>query len=184
MVPRSERRTRGWPLTQRLALALSIGAFFVAMCCAASSAPIATSADWPPRGRARTCESRRVTGRTRRAAAGPRRPDAACRCWRRWCATRSTGRAVVLDRAGRVVLDTALVLGERSSACWPTARARSKRKLAQDGEPQRETLGPDPVRRRGGRRTARRSAHRRTVMLGSFDFVWFGLVFLVLHCRW
>ena len=31
MVPRSERRTRGWPLTQRLVVALSIGALLVAL---------------------------------------------------------------------------------------------------------------------------------------------------------
>ena len=173
MVPRSERRTRGWPLTRRLALALSVGAFFVAMVCGF------LGADRDEHRRAVDAAAQEhslAVSLAERAAPLLDRGDL-MRLSVLAAVVRDQvdGRAVVLDRDGLVLLDTELVLGERKLGLL-AANGPFQRSTANGDTMQRETLAPI----RFGGEVVGEVRLMRTVapMLGSFDFVWFGLVFL------
>lgn len=173
MVPRSERRTRGWPLTKRLVAALSIGAFFVALLCGFLGAD-RDERRWADA----VAADELVLAGSMADRAGPllERGDLMrLSVLSALVRDQVGGRAVVLDRAGRVVLDTALVLGERQLGLLATA-GPFQRSLAQDGEVLRESLVPI---RFGGEVVGEvRIARTVPPSQATFDVVWFGLVFL------
>ncbi len=173
MVPRSERRTRGWPLTKRLALALSVGSFFVALFCGF------LGADRDEHRRAvAAAEQEQVLAVSLAERAAPlldRGDLMRLSVLSAVVRVQLDGRAVVLDRDGRVLLDTELVLGERKlgllAASGPFQRSTTTADVTQ-----RETLAP---LRFGGEVVGEVRLTRVVApQLGSFDFVWFGLVFL------
>ncbi len=88
----------------------------------------------------------------------------------------ANGRALVLDRTGKVVIDTALVMGDRQLSLLAGA-GMFQRTIEQTEAPrQRETLVP--VRFGGEVIGEVRLQCQPLVAAASFDFAWFGLVFL------
>ncbi len=175
MVPRRERPTRGWPLTKRLVVALSMGAFFVATVLGFLGAD---------REGRRLADSQAATERdlaTSLAERGAPLLDKGDLMRLSVLAAvvrdQVSGRALVLDRLGRVVLDTALVAGERQLGLL-AGSGMFQRTLRQDdnADEQRETLAPI---RFGGEVVGEvRLQCQVQDAAGAFDFTWFGLVFL------
>jgi hypothetical protein len=174
MVPSSERKARGWSLTLRLSVALSAGAFFVALLLgflgadredhqgaqldAAQDRDLAASLAM----RAAPLLDRGDLMRLSVLAAVVR--------------DQAEGRVLLLDRGGRVVIDTALVLGERQLGLLTREAGFQRTSARADGVPVRETLAPvqfggEPI---GEVRLQRAVVHRPV----GFDFSWFGLVLL------
>jgi HD-GYP domain-containing protein (c-di-GMP phosphodiesterase class II) len=88
----------------------------------------------------------------------------------------AAGRALVLDRAGHVVLDTALVLGDRQLGLLAMT-GPIQRIVEQDDAPTlRETIVP--IRFGGEVIGEARLQCAIQPAAGRFDFAWFGLVFL------
>lgn len=173
MVPRSERRVRGWPLTKRLVVALSVGAFFVALVCGF------LGADRDDRRRAHDTSSSEQALAASLAERGAPLLDRGDLMRLSVLAAvvrdQVDGRAVILDRKGRVVIDTSLVLGDRQLGLLASSGA-FQRVSDQDGETVRESLAP--VRFGGEIAGEVRLSCSPRVELATFDFGWFGLVFL------
>lgn len=174
MLPASERRARGWPLTKRLVVALSLGAFFVALVLGFLGADRedqqqAAAVAANERALAQSLAERGAPHLDRRDLMRLSVVASVVR-------DQSNGRALVLDRDGRVVIDTALLLGERQlgllAASGPFQRANRR----PDGVEVRESLAP--VRFGGEVIGEVRLQCEVRPITGTFDFTWFGLVFL------
>ncbi|HEB53378.1 MAG TPA: HD domain-containing protein [bacterium] len=174
MAPGSERRARGWSLTQRLTVALSIGAFFVAVVLGF------LGADRDARHlAAMQADSELVGVRSLAERAAPLldRGDV-MRLSVLASAVRDQfgGRVLVLDRRGRVAFDTALVLGDKQMSLLaggePFQRATGKA----PGERVRESLAP--VRFGGEVVGEVRLQCSVPEVAAGFDLSWFGLVLL------
>lgn len=174
MVPRSERRARGWPLTKRLVVALSIGAFFVATVLGFFGADredrqIAVA-------RAATEQSLVQSLADRGAPLLERGDVMRLSVLAAVVRDQANGRAIVLDRAGHVVLDTALVLGDRQLGLITQSGPIQRFVEQEDGPKLRETLVP--IRFGGEVIGEARLQCAITPAVGRFDVAWFGLVFL------
>ena len=174
MIPRSEQKPRGWSLTLRLTVALSAGAFFVALLLGflgADREDQKSVADDAAR------ESTLANSLAERAAPLLERKDlmrlsvlaAVAR-------DQGDGRVLVLDRGGRVVLDTALVLGDRQLGLLVNGQSFQRTQMRSDGVPVRESLAPV---RFGGELIGEVRLQREVELFAAaFDFTWFGLVLL------
>lgn len=174
MVPRSERAVRAWPLTKRLVVALSAGACFVALILGFLGADrehrrLQASAAANDRALAVSLAERGAPLLDRGDLMRLSVLAAVVR-------DQSNGRAVVLDRKGSVVLDTALVLGERQLGLLAMSGEFQRTTPQPDGTDLRETLVPI---RFGGEVVGEvRLQCPVIVAAGAFDLTWFGLVFL------
>jgi HD-GYP domain-containing protein (c-di-GMP phosphodiesterase class II) len=174
MVPRSERRTRGWPLTKRLVIALSVGAFFVAAVLGFFGADREDRQNAVARA---ASELVLVQSLAERGAPLLERGDVMrLSVLAAVVRDQAGGRALVLDRTGHVVLDTALVLGDRQLALLASSGTIQRLVEQNDGPKLRETLVPI---RFGGEVIGEARLQCAVVPTsGRFDFAWFGLVFL------
>ena len=174
MVLASERRVRGWPLTRRLVVALSIGALFVAVLLGMLGA----DRDDQQLARAQAeAEQRLAESLAERAGPLLDRADV-MRLSVLAAVVRDLagGRALILDRSGTVVIDTALVMGDRRLALLANAAPFQRMTEIADGVPLRESLVPV---RFGGEviGEVRLQCEPRAARAG-FDLTWFGLVLL------
>lgn len=170
---------RGLTLTQRLAFSLLAGAFFVALVLGFLSA--SRTAEQQVTAAAEH-ELQLTESLAERAAPLLERGDSMRLSVLATVARDQVqGRVLVLDRAGRVVIDTALVLGDRLLGLLAGSGAfqRVSERESVAGEKatrQRETLVP--VRFGGeviGEMRLQRTVHKTAA---AFDFTWFGLVLL------
>lgn len=179
MVPAVQRPRRGWSLTRRLVLSLSVGAFFVALVLGLLGAD---RNDREQEHAAATAERDLAVALAERCAPLLERGDLMRLSVLATVARdHLQGRVLVLDRSGKVVFDTALVLGERhlsllaNSAPW-------QRTVQREGEPNdaavvvRETLMP--IRFGGEPIGELRLQRELNAPASTFDFAWFGLVLL------
>ena len=139
MFPESSRNRRGMPLTLRLSLALTVASLFVALLVAG------LGADRQARERAEAEAAGRVQFAQQfadRLSPFLERGDL-LRMSMLATAGRdlATSRIVVLDRAGKVALDTALVLGGRQLSLL-TQGGAFQRLVEQEGQRWRESLVP------------------------------------------
>jgi HD-GYP domain-containing protein (c-di-GMP phosphodiesterase class II) len=174
MGPRIERRQRGWSLTRRLIVALSIGASFVAVVLgflgadrdnqhlAAVEAGKEQQAAAAMAERAGPLLDRGDVMRLSVLAAVVR--------------DQIGGRALVLDRDGRVVIDTSLVLGDRQMSLLAGTEPFQRIERLGGGAPVRESLAP--VRYGGEIIGEVRLQREPPTFLATFDWTWFGLVLL------
>lgn len=174
MVPASERRTRGWPLTKRLVIALSIGAFFVAVVLGFLGADrddrkIAQAAAANERALAISLAER---GGPLLDRGDLMRLSVLAAVVR----DQANGRALVLDVDGRVVFDTALVMGERQLGLVASAGPFQRLLEQAEGGDVRETLAP--IRLGGEVIGEVRLQCPQQLATAGFDFTWFGLVLL------
>lgn len=174
MIPGSEEKPRGWSLTLRLTVALSAGAFFVALLLGFLGAD---REDRQAAAQEAAREQVLAGALAERAAPLLERGDlmrlsvlaAVAR-------DQSEGRVLVLDRAGRVVLDTALVMGDRQLGLLVNGPPFQRTQARTDGVAVRESLAPV---RFGGELIGEVRLQREVVMVpAAFDFTWFGLVLL------
>lgn len=174
MGPLPERRPRGWSLTHRLIVALSIGALFVAIVLGFLGADRDNQRQAVAQANA---EQLAAIAMAERAAPLLDNGDVMrLSVLAAVVRDQANGRVVMLDRTGRVVIDSALVLGDRKmSLLAGTAPFQSTSQLG-DGEPVRESLAPV---RFGGEiiGEVRLQCAPRQVSAG-FDLTWFGLVLL------
>jgi HD-GYP domain-containing protein (c-di-GMP phosphodiesterase class II) len=173
MVLRSER-ARGWPLTKRLVIALSIGAFFVAVVLGFFGSDREAR-----RLEQSLAASERALAESLAERSGPlldRGDLMRLSVLAAVVRDQAGGRAIVLDRGGRVVLDTALMLGDRQLGVLTAAHPFQRVVEHPENQPIRETLSPI---RFGGEMIGevRLQVTLRPVEAG-FDWTWFGLVFL------
>lgn len=174
MIPRSEHKPRGWSLTLRLSVALSVGAFFVAVLLGF------LGADREDRQAVQVEASREqalAAALAERAAPLLERKDLMRLSVLAAVARDQTeGRVLVLDRGGRVVLDTALVAGDRQLGLLVTGAPFQRLQDRPDGVTVRESLAPV---RFGGELIGEVRLQREVVIVpAAFDFTWFGLVLL------
>jgi HD-GYP domain-containing protein (c-di-GMP phosphodiesterase class II) len=174
MVPTSERRVRGWPLAKRLVVALSLGAFFVAAILGF------LGADREDRRAATATAANERTLAIALAERGAPLLDKGDVMRLSVLAAivrdQANGRALVLDRGGRVVLDTALVLGDRQLGLLAGSGPFQRTMPQADGDQLRETLVPI---RFGGEVVGEVRLQCPVLAQASgFDGAWFGLVFL------
>lgn len=174
MVPGSEQRTRGWPLTKRLVVALSLGAFFVAAVLGFFGAEREDR-----RQLALSAANEQALAQSLAERGGPlldRSDELRLSVLAAVVRDQLGGRALVLDRSGRVVIDTALVLGDRQLSLIAATGAFQRTIAQPDTVAMRETLVPI---RFGGEviGEVRLQAPLRIEATG-FDATWFGLVFL------
>ncbi|MCU0867142.1 MAG: hypothetical protein MUC36_25455 [Planctomycetes bacterium] len=174
MVPRSERRSRGLPLTQRLVLALSVGAFFVALLLGF------LGADRDTHRRdldAAATESAVANTFAERAAPLLERNDVMrLSVLAALVRDHVAGRTQVLDRDGKVVIDTALVQGDRQLGLMAAAAPFQRMTARPDGSTVRESLSP--VRYGGEVIGEVRVQCEPARQVAAFDVTWFGLVLL------
>ena len=174
MLPGNERRARGWSLTRRLVVALSAGAFFVALVLGF------LGADREER-RLELAQAAMEQELTQSLAdrAGPlldRVDRLRLSVLAAVVRDQVDGRALVLDRDGKVVIDSALLLGDRRINLLSLGGAFQRATEGRDGSPVRESLCPV---RFGGETIGevRLQCLPRTVS-ATFDFGWFGLALL------
>lgn len=174
MIPRSEQKPRGWSLTLRLTVALSAGAFFVALLLGF------LGADRDDQKTA-TVDAARELSLTNaladRAAPLLERKDLMRLSVLAAVARDQTdGRVLVLDRTGRVVLDTALVMGDRQLGLLANTQSYQRTQERSDGLRTRESLAP--IRFGGERIGEVRLQCDLETAAAAFDLTWFGLVLL------
>ena len=174
MVPTSERKARGWSLTLRLSVALSVGAFFVALLLGFLGA----DHDDERAARHDALLDRELTSSlaTRAAPLLDRGDVMRLSVLAAVARDQGAGRVLVLDRGGRVVLDTALMLGDRQLGLLTREAGFQRTSERADGAMLRETLAPvtfggEPI----GEVRLQREVQRHAL---GFDFTWFGLVLL------
>ncbi len=174
MVPSSERRTRGWPLAKRLVVALSLGAFFVAAILGFLGADREDR-----RQMSATADNERLLALSLAERGAPLLDKGDVMRLSVLTAIvrdQADGRALVLDRGGRVVLDTALVLGDRQLGLLARSGTFQRTLQQAEGLPVRETLAPI---RFGGEVVGEVRLQCAIAEVASgFDVAWFGLVFL------
>lgn len=174
MVLGSERRVRGWPLTRRLWVALSVGAIFVAVLLGM------LGADRDGRQLARSqaaAEAELAASLAERAGPLLDRADL-MRLSVLAAVVRDLagGRTLILDRVGSVVIDTALVMGDRRlSLLANTAPFQRVTEIA-EGVTLRESLAP--IRFGGDVIGEVRLQCEPQPVRAGFDLTWFGLVLL------
>lgn len=174
MGPRNERRPRGWSLTRRLVAALSIGAFFVAVVLGFLGADRDNQHMAAVHAEA---EQAAAIAMADRAAPMLDRSDVMRLSVLAFVVRDQVGgRALVLDRAGRVLIDTALVLGDRKLSLLAGTRPFQRASQLGDGEAMRESLAPVKF---GGEIIGEvRLQCEPKSFQSSFDTTWFGLVLL------
>jgi len=174
MIPRSEPKPRGWSLTLRLTVALSAGAIFVALLLGF------LGADREDQRTAAIDAARELSltnALAERAAPLLERKDlmrlsvlaAVVR-------DQTEGRLLVLDRTGRVVLDTALMMGDRQLSLLANTQSYQRTQERSDGGRVRESLAP--VRFGGETIGEVRLQCDVGSVAAMFDPIWFGLVLL------
>lgn len=174
MDPTSERKARGWSLTLRLSVALSAGAFFVALLLGFLGADRVDH-----QGAVLDAKQDRELASSLAMRAAPlldRGDVMRLSVLAAVARDQTEGRVLVLDRGGRVVLDTALMLGDRQLGLLAGAGGFQRSSPRADGAEVRESLAPVQF---GGEcigevRLQRDIVHRPV----GFDFSWFGLVLL------
>jgi hypothetical protein len=179
MLPAAKRAPRGWSLTRRLTAALSVGALFIAVVLGFFGA------DRDDRQREQQqadAERELAMALAERVAPVLERRDlmrlsVLCAVAR----DQVQGRLLVLDRAGKVVLDTAVVLGDRQLSLLTNGASIQRttpREGGDAGEPPllRETLVP--VRFGGEPIGELRLQCPLVATAATFDVSWFGLVLL------
>ncbi|HEX6813958.1 MAG TPA: HD domain-containing phosphohydrolase [Planctomycetota bacterium] len=170
----SERRARGWSLTQRLAVALSIGGLFVAVVLGF------LGADRDDRrleqARAASELSLAIATAERAAPLLERGDIMRLAVLGATVHDQSGGRAIILDRTGNVLLDTALVLGERQLALLAASGPFQRNDIRDGRIAVRESVAP--VRFGGEVIGEIRLQHEVRVFVTTFDVTWFGLVLL------
>ncbi|MBL9076564.1 MAG: HD domain-containing protein [Planctomycetes bacterium] len=173
MVSTNERKARGWSLTLRLSVALAAGAFFVAVLLGFLGAD---RADSEAVRRDAQQDVQLAAALAARAAPLLDRGDLMRLSVLAAVARDQTGgRVLVLDRGGRVVLDTALMLGDRQLSLL-TEQGFQRTTERADGVEVRETLAPVAF---GGERIGEVRLQRDVARYAlGFDFSWFGLVLL------
>ncbi|MFK7741499.1 MAG: HD-GYP domain-containing protein [Planctomycetota bacterium] len=177
MAPRIERRGRGWSLTRRLVVALSVGSLFVAVLLGFLGA----DRDMQRRAAARAeSEQQAVMSLAERASPLLERKDL-MRLSVLAAVGRDQvdGRVLILDAGGHVVIDTALVAGSRTKALRASAGVEQRVIERESGEAVRESSAA--VRFGGeviGELRLQRSLHGSEGLVASFDVTWFGLVLL------
>lgn len=174
MVPRSERRTRGWPLTQRLVVALSVGALLVAMLLGFLGADREEQ-----QHEATAAATERALALSLAERSGPmldRGDVMRLSVLAAVVRDQSFGRAIVVDRTGRVVIDTALVLGDKQLGLLASAGPFQRSVARSDEVVVRETLAP--IRFGGEIAGEVRLQCEPRPPVATFDLTWFGLVFL------
>ena len=174
MGPRTERRPRGWSLTRRLIVALSIGALFVAVVLGFLGADRDNQHQSAARAEA---EQHAAIAMAERAAPLLDHGDI-MRLSVLAAVTRDQldGRVLVLDRTGRVVIDSALVLGDRKMSLLAGTRPFQRMQQVGDSAALRESLAP--VRFGGEIIGEVRLQCEPPASTASFDLTWFGLVLL------
>jgi HD-GYP domain-containing protein (c-di-GMP phosphodiesterase class II) len=174
MVVRSERRQRGWSLTRRLVVALTAGAFFVALVAGF------LGADRDASRRAEDAAASQLALATSLAERGgpwlDRGDVMRLSVLAAVIRDQAEGRAMVLDRTGRVVIDTALVAGDRQLGLLASSGAFQRPLPHPDDVPGRETLVP--IRFGGDVVGEVRLQCGPLAVNAAFDGAWFGLVFL------
>ena len=174
MVPSSERRARAWPLAKRLVIALSLGAFFVA----AILGFLGADREDRKQHHALAANERLLAQALAERGAPLLDKGDLMRLSVLAAVVRdqANGRALVLDRAGRVVLDTALVLGDRQLGLLAGSGGFQRTMPQPDGPDLRETLVPI---RFGGEVVGEVRLQAAVPRLATgFDIAWFGLVFV------
>ena len=174
MAPRIERRSRGWSLTSRLVVSLSVGAFFVAVILGFLGADRDIQHQFAAQAMA---EQEAAIAMAERAAPLLDNSDVM-----RLSVLASVmrdqvgGRVLVIDRSGNVVIDSALVLGDRKMSLL--AATGPFQRTAQTGtrEQVRESLAA--VRFGGEVLGEVRLQCEPRKFLSAFDLTWFGLVLL------
>lgn len=174
MGPQMERRPRGWSLTRRLVVALSIGALFVAVVLGF----LGSDRDSQKLAQAQAeAEQALAVSLAERAAPMLDRGDVMrLSVLAAVVRDQAAGRALVLDRHGRVVIDTALVMGDRQLSLLANGAPFQRVSALADGTELRESLA---AVRFGGETIGevRLQCEPRAVQ-ASFDLTWFGLVLL------
>ncbi len=174
MLPGSQPRPRGWSLTLRLSVALLAGAFFVSLLLGF------LGADREDRHTASLDAAREQSlagALADRAAPLLERQDLMRLSVLAAVARDQTeARVLVLDRNGRVVLDTALVSGDRQMGLLASSGPFQRRQDRGEGMVVRESVAPV---RFGGELIGEVRLQREVgAITSSFDTAWFGLVFL------
>src|SRR5436190_22114465 len=140
MVPRSERRTRGWPLTQRLVVALSVGALLVALGLGFVGADREAQ-----NHEATAAATERTLALSLAERSGPmldRGDVMRLSVLAAVVRDQSAGRALVMDRNGRVVIDTALVQDDKQLGLLATSGPFQRTVTRSDEVSVRESLAP------------------------------------------
>jgi HD-GYP domain-containing protein (c-di-GMP phosphodiesterase class II) len=174
MVPRNERRVRGWSLTRRLAVALTAGAFFVALLLGFLGAD---------RDRARAdqdaaeIEQRLALALAERGAPLLEKGDVLrLSVLAAVVRDQAAGRALVLDRGGKVLIDTALMQADRQLGLISNGGTLRRAVDRGDGMSVRESVA---AIRFGGEVIGEvRLQCEPKPMLQAFDAHWFGLTLL------
>ena len=172
------RLRRGLSLTQRLAFSLCAGACFVALVLGFLGA---TRSDQEIASYLSENELRLATRLAERAAPLLDRDDVMRLSVLATVARDQVqGRVMVLDRTGRVVIDSALVLGDRQlgllAGSGPFQRSSRGSSVEDDASLRRESLAPV---RFGGEVIGEVRVQREVAAVATaFDFTWFGLVLL------
>lgn len=179
MLPAAKRATRGWSLTRRLTAALSAGAFFLALVLGFLGADRNDRQQVQQRAAA---EVELAAALAERVAPVLERRDlmrlsVLCAVAR----DQVQGRVLVLDRGGKVVLDTAVVLGDRQLGTLANGAPMQRTTARDDADGSapsllRETLVP--VRFGGDPIGELRLQCPVVEVATTFDFTWFGLVLL------
>ncbi|MFT4512958.1 MAG: HD-GYP domain-containing protein (c-di-GMP phosphodiesterase class II) [Planctomycetota bacterium] len=174
MAPRIERRPRGWSLTRRLVVALSVGAAFVAVVLGFLGADRDNQHQAAVQA---TAEQEAAIAMAERAAplldnADVMRLSVLASVVR----DQIGGRVLVIDRTGTVVIDSALVLGDRKMSLLAATAPFQRTTEIGNGEPMRESLA---AVRFGGEVIGEVRLQCESRTFGStFDLTWFGLVLL------
>lgn len=174
MGPEIERRPRGWSLARRLVCTLSIGAFFVAILLGFMGADRDNQRSATAQANA---EQVAATSMAYRSAALLAEGDvmrlavlASAVC------DQFDGRVLIFDRNGRVLIDSALVLGDRKMSLLAGAEPFQRTRTNGDGFTIRESLAA--VSFDGEVIGEVRLQVEPSNPTSTFDLSWFGLVLL------
>ena len=174
MGPEIERRPRGWSLTRRLVCALSIGAFFVAILLGFMGA----DRDNQRRTTAQE-DAEQVAAESMAARSAPLLAEgdvmrlavlASAVC------DQFDGRVLIFDRNGRVMIDSALVLGDRKMSLLAGVAPSQRIRTNGDGSITRESLSV--VSFEGETIGEVRLQVEPSNSTATFDLSWFGLALL------
>lgn len=179
MLPAAKRAPRGWSLTRRLTAALSVGAFFLATVLGFLGAD---RSDRQKEQQLAAAERDLAAALAERVAPVLERGDlmrlsVLCSVAR----DQVQGRVLVLERGGKVVFDTAVVLGDRQLSLLGNGGPLQRTIAPEGGDGDegpvlRETLVP--VRFGGEPIGELRLQCPVVAEVSTFDFTWFGLVLL------
>lgn len=174
MVPSSQRRSGGWSLTLRLTVALSAGAFFVALLLAFLGAD--HEDDVAARLDAGLDRDLAASLAARAAPLLDRGDVMRLSVMAALARDQAEGRVIVLDQGGRVLLDTALMQGGRQLGLLTHDGGFQRTTERADGAVMRESLAP--IRLADQHIGEVRLQRELRLRQAGFDLVWFGLAFL------